>query len=78
MLKGINAINQIPTSTVKCSWALMLMEQMEKDINIELNLDYIFNEINKIIHSNLAKKRRFFAPLPIGKKMASKLAFILY
>ncbi len=74
--KGINAINQIPTSTVKCSRALMLMEQMEKDINIELNLDYIFNEINKIIHSNLAlKKEDLFAPLTYWQEDGIKIGF---
>ncbi len=74
--KGINTINQIPTSTVKCSRALMLMEQIDKDINIELNLDYIFNEINKIIHSKIAlRKEDLFAPLTYWQEDSIKIGF---
>lgn len=74
--KRINSINQIPSATVKCTRALMLIEQIEKDVNIELNLDYIFSEINKIIHSKLAlRKEDLFAPLPFWQEDAIKIGF---
>ena len=74
--KGINTINQIPSSTVKCSRALMLLEQVEKDINIELNLDYVFAEVEKIALSNLAiRKENLFAPLTFWQEDSIKLGF---
>lgn len=76
--KGINNINQIPSSTVKCSRALMFIEQIEKDINLDFNLDYIFLEINKIIFSKIAlRKEDLFAPLTYWQEDTINAGFYL-
>jgi hypothetical protein len=74
--KGINTINQIPSSTVKCSRALILLEQIEKDINIDINLDYVFAEVEKIALSNLSLiKDNLFAPLTFWQEDSIKFGF---
>ncbi|WGL58758.1 hypothetical protein QEJ31_09495 [Pigmentibacter sp. JX0631] len=76
--KGINNINEIPSATVKCSRALMFIEQIEKEINLDFNLDYIFLEINKIIFSNLAlRKEDLFAPLTYWQEDTINAGFYL-
>jgi hypothetical protein len=62
--KGLNIINQLPSSTVKASRSLMLIEKIEKENNHSLFFEDLFIElVASITKQNHLKKEDLNAPL---------------
>ncbi len=74
--KGINTINQIPSSTVKASRSLMLIARMEKEFDNYDYIDNLFTEITKkVLIKKPLKKEELYAPLTFWEEDSIKNNF---
>ncbi len=74
--RGINTINQIPSSTVKASRSLMLISRMEKEFDNYDHIDSLFEEITKkVLIKKPLKKEELYAPLTFWEEDSIKNNF---
>lgn len=76
--RGINIINQIPSSTVRAIRSLMLIKSMERNVDDYVNIDDVFSEISKkIFLRKPLKKEYFIAPLKFWEEDYIKNIFYI-
>jgi hypothetical protein len=74
--RGINSINQIPSSTVKASRSLILIDRMEKELDNYNHIDTLFTEISKKVSiQKPLKKEDLYAPLKFWEEDSIKNNF---
>ena len=74
--RGLNSINQIPSSTVKASRSLALINRMEKELDNYIHIDKLFTVLlNKVSIQRPLKKEEIYAPLTFWEEDSFKNYF---